>query len=145
MPDVPGKYDVRTIARMHHDGECDASIADALGTPGPHTEELAEVMDPEGTTIAYFTEAPMAERFCAWMNSQPQTMPTAPTVASLRARYELVGSGTVPPSTDNYLAICAAIRKANAVEQCADWLRPDHLAILRQCAATGGWMPKTRE
>jgi hypothetical protein len=68
MPDVTGTYAVRGAAFLHHDAECDASVAAALGLADPHTEVLAEVMDPEGTTIAYFADRALAERFCAWMN-----------------------------------------------------------------------------
>jgi hypothetical protein len=71
MPDVTGTYALRGAAFLHHDAECDASVAAALGLADPHTEVLAEVMDPTGATIAYFAERDLAERFCAWMNSPP--------------------------------------------------------------------------
>jgi hypothetical protein len=132
MREVTGKYDVRRAVRMHHEGTVDTSGADALGRVGADAEVLAEVMDPQGWTVAYFTDHPLAERFCAWMNDPPQNTPTA--YPELRARYARVGSGDVHPATDNYLTILAAIRNSNAVEQCADWLRPDHLALLRQAA-----------
>lgn len=52
-----GRYAVRTQAIMHHEGGCNAG-----------GEELDEVMDPQGSTIAYFVHADTADLFCAFMN-----------------------------------------------------------------------------
>jgi hypothetical protein len=167
MRDVTGKYDVRRAVRMHRDIACAISIADALGLTGPPTEVLAEVMDPQGETVAYFRDHPLAERFCTWLNhpltpfqnavlasirakDQPLAPPEpgagkpATLLDTLRERYMRVTRGEVHPATDNYVAICAAIRRAGAVEQCADWLMPHHLRVLRQDAATAAGGPRQR-
>jgi hypothetical protein len=65
MPDVTGQYDVRTIALMLHE--------QALEHPQDYNddfEELAECMDPEGATIAYFVDEMEAEAYCQWQNSR---------------------------------------------------------------------------
>lgn len=53
-----GRYTVRTVALLHHEGDCDSG----------HEEEADEVMDPIGNTIAYFLDSETADFFCAFMN-----------------------------------------------------------------------------
>ena len=55
-----GRYDARTIAVMHHELDCDSG----------HVEELVEVMDPAGRTIAYFVAHSDARAFIDCMNSR---------------------------------------------------------------------------
>ena len=54
-----GRYDARTIAVMHHELDCGSD----------HFEELVEVMDPEGHTVAYFVDHAHAKKFIDHMNA----------------------------------------------------------------------------
>jgi len=54
-------YHVHTCARMFHEGDADTD---------ENVEELDEVIDLNGQTIAYFSDGTLADEYCAWMNSR---------------------------------------------------------------------------
>src|SRR5262245_26852216 len=57
---------IHTCARMFHEGDPDTE---------QNVEELEEVLDLNGATLAYFTDTAQAEAYCAWMYAQRRHTP----------------------------------------------------------------------